>query len=233
MNVLVIDVGGTHIKVAATGQKKPRKVESGPKMTPSRMTKEVRKLVTDWRYQAVSIGYPGLVVDGRIASEPHNLGEGWLQFDFPAAFGMPVKILNDAAMQALGSYDGGRLLFLGLGTGLGSAMIIDGALEPMELAHMVFRRRRTFESYLGRAGLERLGKRKWRRRVREAVDRLARALEPSDIVLGGGNVKKLDKIPRGCREGSNANAFIGGFRLWLPAHAEQFPLAPRRQTEER
>jgi polyphosphate glucokinase len=228
MNVLVIDVGGTHVKVLATGQKVPRKIESGKKLTPARMAKQIRELVSDWSYDAVSIGYPGLVVHGRIAAEPHNLGEGWLHFDFPKAFGVPVKIVNDAAMQALGSYDGGRMLFIGLGTGLGSAMIVDGDLQPMELAHLPFRKGRTFEEYLGRAGMERLGKQKWRKRVDEAIDKLSIALEPDDVVIGGGNAKKLKDFPKGAREGSNTNAFIGGFRLWLPAHAEQFPLAPKR-----
>lgn len=212
--VLVIDVGGTHIKVLATGEKEPRKIVSGPKMTGPQMVKQVKQLVRDWKYDCVSIGYPGPVVHGHPIHEPHNLGGGWVGFDFREAFGRPVKIINDAAMQALGSYRGKRMLFLGLGTGLGSAMIADGVLEPMEIAHLSYKKGKTYEDYLGLRGLERLGKKKWRRHVAEVVRQLTTALEADYVVLGGGNVKKLKTLPAGAVEGNNANAFKGGFRLW-------------------
>jgi polyphosphate glucokinase len=214
MKVLVIDVGGTHVKLLASGYRAPRKLESGSFMTPARMVRGIKALVVDWSYEAVSMGYPGLVLNGRIASEPHNLGGGWVGFDFAKAFGCPVVILNDAAMQALGSYRKGRMLFLGLGTGLGSAMITDGLLEPMELAHLPYKKGRTYEDYVGRKGLKRLGKRKWRRHVADVVSRLRAALEPDDLVIGGGNAKKLDRLPPGARLCKNADAFVGGFRVW-------------------
>jgi polyphosphate glucokinase len=214
MKVLVIDVGGTHVKLLATGLRTPRKLESGGFLTPARMVRGIKALVADWSYEAVSMGYPGLVLNGRVASEPHNLGAGWVGFDFARAFGCPVMILNDAAMQALGSYRKGRMLFLGLGTGLGSAMITDGLLEPMELAHLPYKKGRTYEDYVGRKGLKRVGKRKWRRHVADVVSRLRAALEPDDLVIGGGNAKKLDKLPVGARLGKNADAFVGGFRVW-------------------
>lgn len=214
MKVLAIDVGGTHVKILATGQKAPRKFVSGPKMTAKQMISTVKRLAAGWNYDAVSIGYPGPVLHGRILHEPHNLAPGWVSFDFEKAFGCPVKVINDAAMQALGSYKGGRMLFLGLGTGLGSAMIVDGRLEPMELGHLPYRRA-TYEDYVGIRGLKRFGKKKWRKYVADVVEHLAAALEPGDIVLGGGNVKQLQELPRGCREGDNANAFVGGFRLWM------------------
>jgi len=214
MKVLVIDVGGNHVKLLATGYRTPRKLDSGGGLTPSRMVRGIKALVADWSYEAISMGYPGLVLNGRIASEPHNLGGGWVGFDFAKAFGRPVIILNDAAMQALGGYRKGRMLFLGLGTGLGSAMITDGLLEPMELAHLPYKKGRTYEDYVGRKGLKRFGKRKWRRHVADVVSRLRAALEPDDLVIGGGNVKKLDKLPPGARLGKNADAFVGGFRVW-------------------
>ena len=213
MNVLVIDTGGTHVKILATGEKTRRKMPSGPTLTAKQMASAVKKLAGDWKYDVVSIGYPGLVVDGRPALEPHNLGPGWVGFDFAAAFKRPVKVINDAAMQALGSYKHGKMLFLGLGTGLGSAMIVEGIVVPMELAHLHYKKA-TFEDYVGIRGLKKHGKKKWRRHVADVVARLIAALEPSDVVLGGGNVKKLEKLPPGCRAGDNANAFIGGFRLW-------------------
>ena len=213
MNVLVVDVGGTHVKILATGQKQPRKFLSGPALTARQMVARVKKLAEDWKYDAVSIGYPGPVLRNRPVAEPHNLGRGWTEFDFKAAFKRPVKVMNDAAMQALGSYKGRKLLFLGLGTGLGSAMIIDGIVEPMELAHLPYKKH-TFEHYVGIRGFERVGKKRWRKEVAEVVSRLMAALEPEDVVLGGGNVKTLKELPPGCREGSNANAFLGGFRLW-------------------
>jgi polyphosphate glucokinase len=224
MRVLVIDVGGTHVKVIATGRKQRIELPSGPKMTPSKMVATLRPLIKDWRYDAVSIGYPGPVAHGRVLAEPHNLGKGWVGFDFKKAFRpKPVKLINDAAMQALASYEGKRMLFLGLGTGLGSALIIDGVLEPMELAHLPYRKGRSYEDYLGLAGLERLGKRKWRRHVAEVVELLKNALEVDDVVLGGGNARLLKKLPPLSRLGNNANAFAGGFRLWAGPTAYRGP----------
>ncbi len=214
MKVLAIDVGGTHVKILATDQKMPHKFVSGPKMTAKEMVSTVKKLTAGWHYDAVSIGYPGPVVHGRILHEPYNLGFGWVKFDFKKAFGCPVKVINDAAMQALGSYKGGSMLFLGLGTGLGSAMIVNGLVEPMELGHLPYRKA-TYEDYVGLRGLQRFGKKKWRKYVADVVERLTAALEPDDIVLGGGNVKHLQELPKGCRLGDNANAFVGGFRLWV------------------
>jgi len=213
MNTLVIDIGGTHVKVLATGQDAHREFASGPTLTPKRMVSGVRKLVADWKYDAVSIGYPGPVHRNRPITEPWNLGKGWAGFNFEAAFKRPVKVVNDAAMQALGSYKRGKLLFLGLGTGLGSALIVDGIVEPMELGHLPYKKA-TFEDYVGVRGLEKYGKKKWRKYVADVVERLFAAIEPDEIVLGGGNVKKLKELPPGCRAGDNANAFLGGFRLW-------------------
>jgi polyphosphate glucokinase len=212
--ILVIDVGGTSIKMLASGQKVPRKFPSGPKMTAVKMVRGVKKAVRDWKFDRISLGYPGPVINGHPLREPHNLGTGWMGFDFRKAFGCPVKVINDAAMQALGSYKGGRMLFLGLGTGLGSAMIVDGTLEPMELAHLPYKNGKSYEDYLGLRGLKRLGKKKWRRHVAKVTQKLKAALEADDIVLGGGNAKKLKKPPPGTRLGSNDNAFRGGFRLW-------------------
>jgi polyphosphate glucokinase len=212
--ILVVDVGGTHIKFELSGQKHRREFESGPRMSAKQMVSEVKRLTKDWDYDVISIGYPGLVVRGRIVAEPHNLGPGWAGFDFQKAFGRPVKLVNDAVMQAVGSYDGGRMLFLGLGTGLGSAMIIDGTIEPMELAHLPYRKGKPFEYYAGAAGLQRLGKQKWRKRVLDIVARLTAAVEPDYVVLGGGNAEKLGNLPRNVRLGSNENAIQGGFKLW-------------------
>ena len=212
-NVLVIDVGGTSVKILATKQTEVRSFRSGRTLTPTRMVSGVKKLVTDWTYEVVSIGYPGPILGGRPTAEPANLGRGWVGFDFAAAFGRPVKVVNDAALQAIGSYEGGKMLFLGLGTGLGTALIVDGKLEPMELGHLSYKKA-TYESYVGRAGLERNGKKKWRRRVADVVERLTAALRPDETVIGGGNVRKLDALPPRCRAGHNANAFRGGFRLW-------------------
>ena len=214
LNVLVVDVGGTHVKILARGQKQSREFPSGPKLTAKQMVAGVKKHAKDWKYNAVSIGYPGLVAGNRAVVDPYNLGRGWAGFDFGTAFKRPVKVLNDAAMQALGSYrGGGKMLFLGLGTGLGSAMVLDGIVEPMELGHLPYRRR-TFEDYVGAAGRKRLGQQKWEQAVRDVIARLIAALEPEDVVLGGGNVKNLKKLPPGCRAGDNANAFVGGFRVW-------------------
>lgn len=212
--VLVIDVGGKNVKVLSTGQKTPCKIPSGKAMTANRMVRIVKRTVRNWKFDRVSIGYPGPVINGRPLHEPFNLGGGWVGFDFRKAFGRPVKVINDAAMQALGSYHGGRMLFLGLGTGLGSAMISGGTLEPMELAHLPYKHGKTYEDYLGQRGLRKLGKKKWRRRVLEIAKKLADALEADYVVLGGGNAKKLKKLPSGMRRGTNDNAFLGGFRLW-------------------
>jgi polyphosphate glucokinase len=214
MRVFVIDVGGTHVKVVATGRKAHRQVESGPTMTAEQMVAAVKQLVPDWKYEAVSIGYPGPVVQDRPLHEPNNLGGGWVGFDFLTAFGCPVKVVNDAAMQALGSYKGGRMLFLGLGTGLGSAMVVDNIVQPMELGHLPYRKGRTYEDYVGLRGLNRLGKKRWRHHVLVVIEKLRAALEPDDVVIGGGNAKRLTELPMGCRLGENANAFVGGFKLW-------------------
>jgi polyphosphate glucokinase len=217
MKVLVIDVGGTHIKVLATGRRVPLKIPSGPEMTARAMVRAVRAAVKDWSYDVVAIGFPGAVLNGKPVSEPRNLGGGWVGFPFKRAFGRPVKVMNDAAMQAVGAYRGGRMLFLGLGTGLGTALIVDGVLEPMELAHLPYAKGRTYEEYVGKAGLKRLGKKKWRRHVADVVARLTAALQTDDVVVGGGNAKLLRDLPPGVRRGSNADAFRGGFRLWTAA----------------
>jgi polyphosphate glucokinase len=214
MKILVIDVGGTHVKLLATGHKKRLEFPSGPKMTPAKMVSQVRAAVPDWKYEAISIGYPGPVIHGRPVAEPRHLGSGWVGFDFKKALGRPVKIVNDAAMQALGSYRGGRMLFLGLGTGLGSALIVDDLLEPMELAHLPYKKGRSYEDYVGLAGLERLGKKKWRREVSKVVQQLKAAVQADYVVLGGGNARLIKKLPPKTLLGDNSNAFQGGYRLW-------------------
>lgn len=213
MNVLAVDIGGTSVKILATGYGEPQKFRSGPTLTPQQMVAGVQELAAGWKYDVVAIGYPGPVLRGRPVAEPRNLGRGWVGFDYRAAFGCPVQLVNDAAMQALGGYRGGRMLFLGLGTGLGSTLIVDGMVVPMELGHLPYKRG-TYENYVGLRGLEKRGKKKWRRHVTDVVTRLIAALQPGDVVLGGGNVKKLKALPPGCRAGENANAFRGGFRLW-------------------
>lgn len=213
-NILVIDVGGTHVKVLDQRHKEPIKIVSGESMTARKMVADVKKATAAWQYTAVAIGYPGPVIHGKPVMEPHNLARGWVGFDFHKAFGRPVKVINDAAMQALGSYEGKRMLFLGLGTGLGSALIVDGLVEPLELAHLPYKDGRTYEDYIGLRGLERQGKKKWRKRVFDVVARLKAALEADYVVLGGGNVKMLKKLPPGTRAGDNANAFRGGVRLF-------------------
>src|SRR3984893_13163581 len=215
-SVLVVDVGGTSVKILATGADEHRSFPSGPALTRRQMPPGRTKLPRDWNYDVVSVRYPGPVLNGRPVAEPHNLGRGWIGFDYRAAFGCPIKIINDAAMQALGGYKGGKMLFLGLGTGLGSTLIVDGIVAPMELGHLPYRKA-TYEDYVGSRGLERYGKKKWRKYVADVVARLSAALGPEDVVLGGGNVRKLKDLPPGCREGDQANAFIGGFRLWQDA----------------
>ena len=214
MKVLVVDVGGTHVKLLATGRRVPLKLESGPTLTPARMVRDVLRATADWRYDVVTIGYPGPVVNGRPAREPHNLGRGWRRFDYRRAFGCPVRILNDAAMQALGSYDRGRMLFLGLGTGLGTAIVENGRVEALELAHLPYRNGDSFEDWIGVRGLERVGVRKWRKHVAIIAELLRAATNADHVVLGGGNVKKLERMPPHCRRGDNRFAFRGGFRAW-------------------
>ncbi|HTQ97443.1 MAG TPA: ROK family protein [Candidatus Acidoferrum sp.] len=213
MKVLAIDIGGTHVKVLLSGEDTPRKFDSGPKLTPEQMVKGVKEITKDWKYDAVSMGYPGPVLRNRPLVEPHNLGRGWVGYHYEHAFGCPIKIVNDAAMQALGSYKKGRMLFLGLGTGLGTAMVVDGIVEPMELGHLPYKKG-TYEDYVGLRGLQKRGKKKWRKSVFEIVEKMSLAMEPDEIVLGGGNVKKLKELPPHCRPGDNFNAFLGGFRLW-------------------
>ncbi len=213
MNVLVIDIGGTHVKVLVTGEGEPRKFSSGPTLTAKQMVEGVKKITGDWKYDVVSIGFPGPVLRNRPVAEPHNLGGGWFGFNFTSAFGCQVKLVNDAAMQALGSYRRGKMLFLGLGTGFGSTMIADGIVEPMELGHLPYKEG-TYESYVGNAALLKQGKKKWRRHVADVVAQLIAALEPDEVVLGGGNAKELEELPPKCRLGDNHNAFLGGFLLW-------------------
>jgi polyphosphate glucokinase len=223
MKILAVDVGGSHVKILATAQKQKREIVSGPSMTARQMVSGVKKLAQGWAYDVVSVGFPGPVLHDRPVAEPHNLGSGWLGFDFASAFGLPVRVVNDAAMQALGNYRGGKMLFLGLGTGLGSAMIVNGIVEPMELGHLPYKKG-TYEDYVGNRGLDRFGKQRWRKFVKDVVERLVAALEPEDVVIGGGNVIHMDKLPKGCRASDNAHAFIGGFRMWDdPAQTMQRP----------
>jgi polyphosphate glucokinase len=232
MNVLVIDVGGTHIKTLATGQTEPRKFLSGPTLSAKQMVAGVKKLTGDWSYEVVAIGYPGLVLHGRAIHDPHNLAPGWVGFNFEKAFGCPVKMVNDAAMQALGSYNGGKMLFLGFGTGLGTTLIVDGMIEAMELGHLSYKKG-TYGDYVGLRGFERLGEKKWRKHVTEMIDRLIPALELDDVVLGGGNVKNLKELPPHCRAGDNANAFLGGFRLWDDTDVPRSPTFKKRRADRR
>ena len=222
MDVLVIDVGGTHVKILATGHSDKREFASGLKMTAEQMVSEVRELANGWSYDVVSVGYPGPVLHNRPVADPKNLGRGWMGFDFKRAFGRPVKVINDAAMQALGSYKKGKMLFLGLGTGLGSTLIVDGIVEPMELGHLPYKKA-TYEDYVGERGLERLGKKSWRKHVFDVVGRLVAALEPDDTVLGGGNSRILKELPPGCRLGDNANAFRGRLLMWEDAPRSELP----------
>ncbi len=216
--ILAIDVGGNHVKTRVFGRREMRQFESGPHLTPRKMVEQVHELTGDWKFDAISIGYPGVVLHGKVVAEPHNLGPGWVGFDFHKAFGRPTRIINDAAMQAIGSYEGGRMLFLGLGTGLGSALIVDGIVAAMELAHLPFKKGRSFEDYVGERGLRRLGGKKWRQNVNEMVERLSTVLEADYVVIGGGNARKLKRLPKNARLGSNDFAFNGGFRLWRAPH---------------
>jgi predicted NBD/HSP70 family sugar kinase len=226
VRILVIDIGGSHVKILATGARTSRRFPSGPGLTPARMVTGVKALARGWAYDAVAMGYPGVVRNGRPAADPNNLGGGWTRFDYRAAFGKPVRIVNDAAMQAMGSYRTGTMLFLGLGTGLGSAMVVDGRMLPMELGQLPYRKG-TFEDYVGQRGLDRRGKKRWRHHVDVTVAHLIAATGPDDVVLGGGNVKKLKRLPPGCRRGDNANAFAGGFRLWVDGAALSAPRTAR------
>jgi polyphosphate glucokinase len=214
--VLTIDIGGSNIKVLASGETEPRKRRSGRNLTPPKMVKTVQELAEGWNYEAISIGYPGLVGTLGPSSEPGNLGDGWVGFDFSSAFGLPVRIMNDAAMQALGSYEGGRMLFLGLGTGLGSAMITEEFILKLELGQLPYKRGETLGDALGRQGLKKLGKAEWRRAVMDVAPALMKAFLADSLVLGGGNAKKLKELPAGFRLGHNLTAFRGGFRLWNP-----------------
>jgi polyphosphate glucokinase len=229
MNVLAIDIGGTHVKILASGQNERQEFESGPKLTPQSMVANVRKLAQDWKYELVSIGYPGRVRFNRPIAEPRNLAKGWVGFNFEAAFRRPVRIINDAAMQALGSYRGGTMLFLGFGTGVGSAMVVEGAVIPFELGQLSYKKG-TIEDYLGLRGLQRLGKKKWREEVAYCIGRLVPALQVDEVVLGGGNVKKLKSLPDGCRGGDNVDAFLGGFRLW---EGDRLPSSSSRPNQHR
>jgi len=214
VKTLVIDVGGTNVKLLCTGQKEPLKIPSGKDLTPARMVRDVLDATASWDFENVSIGFPGPVVNGRPSREPHNLGSGWVRFDFAKAFGKPVRIMNDAAMQALGSYEGGNMLFLGLGTGLGSAMVRDGVVFPLELAHLPYKKDHTYEQYLGEAGIKKRGKKTWRKHVGDVVELFIAAFVVDYVVLGGGNAKRIERMPPRTKRGSNANAFAGGFRLW-------------------
>jgi hypothetical protein len=227
--VLVVDVGGTHVKMRMGTRGAVREFESGRRLRAQKMLEQVLKMTADWRYDVVSVGFPGVVIRGKIAAEPHNLGTGWQGFDFRKGFGKPVRVINDAAMQALGSYRGGRMLFLGLGTGLGVTLIMDGVVEPMEIGHMPYKHGRSYEQYVGEHGYRRLGTKKWRKVVAQVVEQLRSVLEAEYVVLGGGNVRKLKRLPPGARRGDNLNAFIGGVRLWEQSEKNMLVLrkAPR------
>jgi len=214
MKVLVIDIGGTHIKLASTDNPVPVKILSGPSMTAKQMVEDVLSTTTDWQYDAISIGYPGPVTHDRPLAEPHNLATGWVGFPYQAALPKPVRFLNDAAMQALGGYTGGKMLFLGIGTGLGSALIVDNVVVPLELAHLPYKNGRTYEEYIGLTGLERRGKKQWRASVLDIVARLRAAFVADYVVLGGGNAKLMRKLPDGVLLGANSNAIAGGLALW-------------------
>jgi len=230
MKVLVIDVGGTHVKTLVTGAAQPREFKSGPKLSAAKMVAKVKQLTADWTYDVVAIGYPGPLLHQRVAAEPHNLGKGWMGFDFGAAFERPVKLINDAAMQALGGYRSGRMLFLGFGTGLGSALIVDGVVEPMELGHLPYKKG-TYEDYVGARACERMGNKKWSRHVVDVIERLRAALEPDEVLVGGGNASRIDELPAGCRRGDNADAFAGGFRMWADTAKACVSSAPHPSSD--
>jgi polyphosphate glucokinase len=229
MKILAVDVGGTHVKILASGEKEKREIESGATMTAQEMAESVNKLAQGWQYDVVSIGFPGPVLHDRPVTEPRNLGKGWTGFDFAKAFDRPTKVINDAAMQAIGSYQGGRMLFLGLGTGLGSTLIVDSVVQPMELGHLPYKKG-TYEDYVGVHGLEKRGKSRWRKHVDDVVERLVAALQPEDVVLGGGNAKKLKELPPSCRLGDNENAFEGGFRMWRDPSSADITRPQKRAT---
>jgi polyphosphate glucokinase len=239
MKILVIDVGGSNVKMLASGQTEPSKFPSGPEMTPEKMVEGVKSRAKDWEYDAISIGIPGPVLHGELIVDPQNLGPGWVGFDFNRAFGVPVQIINDAAMQALGSYKGGKMLFFGLGTGLGTAMVVDGVAESREVAHLHYRKNKTLEEYVGVRARKRLGNKKWRKHVEKIITTFLERVHADDIVLGGGEVKNLKRLPKGCRIGNNANAFIGGFRLWEKEfgdknrRAKVLKLLPRKHEQQR
>jgi polyphosphate glucokinase len=213
MKVLVVDVGGSSVKMLASGERERRRFESGEGMTPSQMLSRVKELTEDWTYDVVSIGYPGIVKDGQPVEEPLHLAPGWVGFDYGAGFARPVKILNDAAMQALGSYRGGVMLFLGFGTGLGSAMVAEDTVVPLELGRLAYVKGK-YDDHVGSRALKEHGLARWRKHVLFGIERFVDALLPDEVVLGGGNVRELDVLPPKCRLGDNANAFIGGFRMW-------------------
>jgi polyphosphate glucokinase len=212
--VLAIDIGGSHVKILSSAGGVERRADSGPGLTPQQMTDAVKKLAEGLSYDVISMGYPGPVTHNRPLTDPANLGKGWAGYDFAAQFGKPVKVVNDALMQAIGSYEGGRMLFIGLGTGLGAAMIVDNVAQPMELAHLPYKKGKSFEDYVGERGLDKRGKKRWRKYVFDVVDRLRAAMQPDYVVIGGGNVDKLDELPPDSRRGDNTRAFEGGFRLW-------------------
>jgi hypothetical protein len=233
LKVLVVDVGGNNVKLLASGRREARKLPSGPSLTPGRMVAAIRRATAGWSYRAVAIGFPGQVRDGRIVTEPVNLGRGWTRYDFRRGFGRPVRIINDAVMQALGSYRRGRLLFLGLGTGLGAALVLEGLPHPLEIAHLPYRAGKTYEDFLGKRGLDRAGKKRWRRLVFEIVPRLREAFQVDEVVLGGGNSKLLRTLPAGCRRGDNKNAFAGGFRLFPSRNEPNRRMAARASARRR
>jgi len=231
-NVIVIDIGGTNVKVASTQQRVPLKIPSGPTMNAQLMVEQVQLATKGWKYDYVSIGYPGPVVHDHPLAEPHNLASGWIDFDYQKAFGKPIRFINDAAMQALGGYRGGRMLFLGIGTGLGSAMVFEGLVVPLELAHLPYRKGKTYEEYVGRAALEQHGKKRWRESVLDIVERLKAALVCEYVLLGGGNAKLMKNLPAHVILGANSNAIDGGIRLWQSPEERKLLVAPRKDVPD-
>ena len=233
MKVLVIDIGGTHVKVASSDHLVPLKIVSGPTLTAEQMTTQVLELTAEWTYDAITIGFPGPVIKDRPGAEPHNLGQGWIDYDFQKAFPKPVRFLNDAAMQALGGYTGGKMLFLGTGTGLGSALIDDGHILPLELAHLPYKKKKTYEEYIGLAGLERRGKKRWRKSVTDVVNRLRAAFVADSVLLGGGNAKMVKKLPEATVIGANSNAITGGIALWHQEVRREAVFPPEKDAVQR